>query len=181
MGTYTVTDHFFAVNIPDTNVVLGVQRLITLGKVTTDWEALEMEWDDKKTGKHEKIRGMHTYLPQTVSAHWMEADFRKGDIEWEVELRVSEAGTTGQTVYPDIQATLDRYDTVFGDIPHEIERAIQELLALGHIRPSTSPFASSKVLRRFTYQHCRIKLSRKIQHNSHFITQPILQLIFKFT
>ena len=36
MGTYTVTDHFFVVNIPDTNVVLGVQWLITLGKVTTD-------------------------------------------------------------------------------------------------------------------------------------------------
>ena len=36
MGTYTVTDHFFVVNIPDTNVVLGVQLLITLGKVTTD-------------------------------------------------------------------------------------------------------------------------------------------------
>lgn len=28
----------------------------------------------------------------------------------------------------------------------EIERAIQELLALGHIRPSSSPFASSVVL-----------------------------------
>ena len=28
----------------------------------------------------------------------------------------------------------------------EIERAIQDLLALGHIRPSTSPFASSVVL-----------------------------------
>ena len=24
MGTYTMTDHFFMVNIPDTNVVLGV-------------------------------------------------------------------------------------------------------------------------------------------------------------
>ena len=28
----------------------------------------------------------------------------------------------------------------------EIERAIHELIALGHIRPSTSPFASSVVL-----------------------------------
>ena len=36
MGTYTMTDHFFVVNIPDTNVVLGVQWLITLGKVTTE-------------------------------------------------------------------------------------------------------------------------------------------------
>ena len=139
-----------------------------------------MEWDDKKTGKHEKIRGLHTYPPQTVSAHRMERHFRKGDIEWAVELRASEAETTSRAVHPDIQAILDRYYVVFGDIPpgrppdrgfehtieleqgiqavittpyrhpkayrDEIERAIQELLALGHIRPSTSPFASSVVL-----------------------------------
>ena len=42
MRTYTLTDHFFMVDIPDTNVILGVQWLITLGKVTTDWETLEM-------------------------------------------------------------------------------------------------------------------------------------------
>ena len=36
MGTYTLTDQFFVVNIPDTNMILGVQWLITLGKVTTD-------------------------------------------------------------------------------------------------------------------------------------------------
>ena len=79
MGTYTLTDHFFVVDIPDTNMILGVQWLITLGKVTTDWKTLEMEWDDEKTGRHEKIRGQHTYSPQTVSAHRMEAVFRKGD------------------------------------------------------------------------------------------------------
>ena len=60
---------------------------------------------------------MHTYPPQTVSAHRMEADLRKGDIEWAVELRASETGTTGHTVHLDIQAILDRYDTMFGDIP----------------------------------------------------------------
>ena len=47
----------------------------------------------------------------------MEADFQKGDIEWAVELRASETGTTGQTVLPDIQANLDRNDTMFGEIP----------------------------------------------------------------
>ena len=60
---------------------------------------------------------MHTYPPQTVSAHRMELDFRKGDIEWAVELRASETGTTKQTVHLDIRAILDRYDTVFGEIP----------------------------------------------------------------
>ena len=110
----------------------------------------------------------------------MEAVLRKGDIEWVVELRASEVGTTGRMVHLKIHSILDRYAIVFGEIPPEkpldrgfehtielekgiqavittpyrhpkayrddIERAIQELLALGHIRPSTSPFASSVVL-----------------------------------
>eukprot|EP00253_Pinus_taeda_P009721 PITA_09721 len=117
MGTYTLTHHFFVVDILDTNMILGVQWLITLGKVTTDWKTLEMEWDDEKTGRHEKIRGQHTYPPQTVLAHRMEAVFRKGDMEWAVELRASEAGTTGQTIHPEIQSILDRYAIVFGEIP----------------------------------------------------------------
>ena len=107
MGTYTLTDHFFVVDIPDTNMILGVQWLITLGKVTMDWKTLEMEWDDEKTGRHEKIRGQHTYPPQTISAHRMEAVFRKGDVEWAVELCASEAMTTRQTVHPEIQSILD--------------------------------------------------------------------------
>ena len=180
MGTYTLTDQLFVVDIPDTNMILGVHWLITLGKVMTDWKTLEMEWYDEKTGRHEKIRGQHTYLPQTISAHRMEAIFWKGDIEWAVELCASEAGTTGQTIHPEIQSILDQYAIVFGEIPpgqppdqgfentieleqgiqavittsyrhpkaywDEIERAIQELLALGHIQPSTSPFASFVVL-----------------------------------
>ena len=36
MGTYTSVDYFFVVDIPDTNIIFGVQWLITLGKVTTD-------------------------------------------------------------------------------------------------------------------------------------------------
>ena len=85
-----------------------------------------------------------------------------------------------KTPHPEIQAILDRYPIVFGDIPSshppnrgfentielepgvqavittpyrhpktyqdEIERAIHELLALGHIRPNSRPFASSVVL-----------------------------------
>eukprot|EP00253_Pinus_taeda_P033707 PITA_33707 len=66
----------------------------------------------------------------------MEAVFRKGDIEWAVELRASEAGHPGSDHHP------YRHPKSYRD---EIERAIQELLALGHIQPSTSPFASSVV------------------------------------
>ena len=106
-----------------------------------------MEWADKKTGKHEKIRGMHTYPPQTVSAHRMEADFWKGNIEWVVELRASEAKTTDRAVHPDIQAILDRYDAVFRDIPlgrppdrgfeHtiELEQGIQAVITTPYRHP----------------------------------------------
>lgn len=115
MGTYTLIDHFFMVDILNTNVILGVQWLIKLGKVTTDWETLEMEWMDKNTGRNDKIQGMHTYPPQTLLAHQMEVVFRKGDIEWAVELCVSEARSTWQAIHPDVKSILDMYATVWGD------------------------------------------------------------------
>ena len=47
----------------------------------------------------------------------MEVDFRKGDIQWVVELRASEAETTEHTVHLEVQTILDRYAAVFGEIP----------------------------------------------------------------
>ena len=60
---------------------------------------------------------MQPYPPQTVSAHRMEADLRHGDIAWVVELRISEAGGQAQSPPTSIQALLDKYAEVFGDIP----------------------------------------------------------------
>ena len=78
MGTYTLINHFFVVDIRDTNVILGVQWLITLGKVTTNWEPLQMEWVDKKSGKSQMIKGIHTYTSHTTSTHKSEMDLRSG-------------------------------------------------------------------------------------------------------
>lgn len=36
MGNYSVSDHFFVVDVPETNVVMGVQWLYSLGQVTTE-------------------------------------------------------------------------------------------------------------------------------------------------
>ena len=74
MGTYTLIDHLFLVDIPDTNVILGVQWLITLGKVAIDWEDLQMEWVDKKSGETQMIKGMHTYRSHTTSTQRIEMD-----------------------------------------------------------------------------------------------------------
>ena len=90
------------VDIPNTNVILGVQWLITLEKVTTDWETLHMEWTDEKSGKHQRTRGMHTYPPQEASAHNTETDLCRG-------------GKT-KPVYSSMQYTLDHDFTVFRGI-----------------------------------------------------------------
>jgi len=68
MGNYSLTDQFFTVDVPDTNVVLGVQWLYSLRRVTTDWQKLEMEFLGPD-GEMVLLRGMHSYPPQTVSAH----------------------------------------------------------------------------------------------------------------
>jgi len=52
MGNYTLTDDFFVVDVPDTNVVLGVQWLYSVGKYTIDqmtwrwspWDQMEKRW-----------------------------------------------------------------------------------------------------------------------------------------
>jgi hypothetical protein len=87
MGNYTLTDDFFVEDVPDTNVVLEVQWLYSIGKYTTDQGTMEMEFmgpDDKKV----VLRAMHQYLLKIVSSHNMEAVMRHGDIEWVVECYV---------------------------------------------------------------------------------------------
>jgi hypothetical protein len=39
-------DTFDVVDLSDTDVVLGVQRMITLGKITTNYQTLEMGFRD---------------------------------------------------------------------------------------------------------------------------------------
>ena len=67
MGSYTLVDQFFLIDILDTNMILGVQWLITSGKVTTNWKALQMEWVDMKSGKPKMIQGMRTYPSHNTS------------------------------------------------------------------------------------------------------------------
>ena len=68
-------------------------------------------------GKTVLLMGMHSYPPQAVLAHRMEADLRHGDIEWAVKLRILEVGGKLKSPHPEIQAILYMYLMVFGDIP----------------------------------------------------------------
>jgi hypothetical protein len=59
LGNYTVRDTFDVVDLSDTDVVLGVKWMITLGKITTNYQTLEMGFRDRD-GKKVVLRGMST-------------------------------------------------------------------------------------------------------------------------
>jgi hypothetical protein len=181
LGNYTLTDTFYVVDLSDTDVVLGVQWLYSLGEIGFNYQTLTMSFRDA-SGSRVVLRGMSTGAPRAVSAKRMERIFRHGDVAYAAEcLITTRKDSEGREQYhPQIRELLGRYEPVFGPIPpgrppdrgfehmieleagatpvittpyrhpkkfkDEIEKAIKELLAMGHIRPSRSPFASSVVL-----------------------------------
>ena len=64
-----MTDSFYVVNVVNTNVVLGVQWLYSIGKLkyTTDYRTMEMELQGPD-GKRVVLRGMNTF-PQNQYPH----------------------------------------------------------------------------------------------------------------
>jgi hypothetical protein len=81
LGNYTVRDTFYVVDLSDIDVVLGVQWMITLGKITTNYQTLEMGFRDQD-GKKVVLRGMLTGAPRTVSTKRMERIFRHGEVAY---------------------------------------------------------------------------------------------------
>jgi hypothetical protein len=65
LGNYIVRDTFYVVYLSEKYVVLGVQWLITLGKITTNYQTLDMGFRDSD-GKRFVLRGMSTGAPRTV-------------------------------------------------------------------------------------------------------------------
>jgi hypothetical protein len=181
LGNYTLTDTFYVVDLSDTDVVLGVQWLYSLGEIGFNYQTLTMSFRDA-SGSRVVLRGMSTGAPRAVSTKRMERIFHHGDVAYAAECWITtQKDSEGREQYhPQIRELLGQYEPVFGLIPpgrppdrgfehmieleagptpvitapyrhpkkfkDEIEKAIKELLAMGHIRPNRSPFASSVVL-----------------------------------
>jgi hypothetical protein len=88
LGNYTVRYTFYVVDLSDTDVVLGVQWMITLGKITTNYQTLEMGFRDQD-GKKVVLRGMLTGAPRAVSTKRMESIFRHGEVEYAAECLIT--------------------------------------------------------------------------------------------
>jgi hypothetical protein len=181
LRNYTLTDTFYVVDLSDTDAVLGVQWLYSLGEIGFNYQTLTMIFKDA-SGTRVVLRGMSTAAPRAVSAKRMERIFRHSYVAYAAEcLITTRKDSEGREQYhPQIRKRLSQYEPVFGPIapgrppdrgfehtielearatsvitaPYrhpkrikdEIEKVIKELIAMGHIRPSTSPFASSIVL-----------------------------------
>jgi hypothetical protein len=79
LGNYIVNDTFYVVDLSDTDVVLGVQWLITLGKISTNYQTLEMGFRDIEAKKI-VLRGMSIGAPRTMLPKRIERNFRHGGV-----------------------------------------------------------------------------------------------------
>ena len=88
IGDYTLTGSFCVVDVANTNMVLGVQWLFSIGENSMNYKIPEMKFKCPN-GKLVVLNGMHTYLNQVVSSHSMISIMRHGDIEWDVECLIT--------------------------------------------------------------------------------------------
>jgi hypothetical protein len=81
LGNYTLSDDFYVVNLADSNLVLGIQWIYSLGDINMNYKSMRMEFRDTEC-KRVVLRGMTTKPPRIVLAQRMEAIFRHRDTAW---------------------------------------------------------------------------------------------------
>jgi hypothetical protein len=181
VGRNDLVQDVYVMDLPDTNIILGVQWLSTLGPITTNYETMEMSFT-KESGRKVVLKGMTGNTAKVVTTKRIEAIFRREEIVYAIEYNISaRVDKNGKIHYaPEIHRIIDKQSKVFGPIPpgvppdrgfehiieleegekpvittpyrhpkkykDKIEKLIKEILDMGHIRPSSSPFASSVVL-----------------------------------
>jgi hypothetical protein len=66
-------------DLPDTNIILGVQWLSTLGPITSNYKTMEISFIEEN-GENVILRGMTGNTPRVVTTKHMKAIFRREDI-----------------------------------------------------------------------------------------------------
>ena len=75
-------------DLPDTNIILGVQWLSTLGPITTNYKTMEMPFIEEG-GRKVVLRGMTSNSAMVVTTKRMEVIFRREEIVYAAECRNS--------------------------------------------------------------------------------------------
>jgi len=119
IGNYTLMDTFYVVNLLDTNVVLGVQWLYSLGEIGFNYQTLTMIFRDD-SGSRVVLRGMSTKAARAVSTKRMEQIFHHDDVAYATKCVIAtqkHLEGRGQRALPSIDQIA--YGLVFGPIPLE--------------------------------------------------------------
>jgi ribosomal protein L31 len=201
LGRHDLAQDFYVMDLPDTNIILGVQWLSTLGSITTNYKTMEMPFNEE-SGKKVMPRGMAGNTPRLVTTKHMEAIFIREDILYTTKCKISvQVDKKGHPHYtPDIQKIIDRNSKVFEPIPlgappnrgfehmieleegeklvittpyrHpkmykvEIEKAIKELLDMGHIMPSSSFCIFSSVGQEERWTMLHVEQLHRLRHET---------------
>jgi hypothetical protein len=76
LGRHELVQDVYVMDLPDTNIILGVQWLNTLGPITTNYKTMEMSFTEEG-GRKVVLRGMTGNSTKVVMAKRMEAIFRR--------------------------------------------------------------------------------------------------------
>lgn len=93
MRNYRVADNIFILYYPDSNIVLWVQWLYSIGTHIVNYQDLKFSFTGLG-GKKVMLRGMHAYPPNIVTSKRIEANLRHGDVLWVVECRIMDKKPT---------------------------------------------------------------------------------------
>jgi hypothetical protein len=125
LGRHDLAQDFYVMDLPDTNIILGVQWLSTLGPITKNYKTMEMSFTEE-TGKNVVLRGMAGNTPRVVTAKCMEAIFRREDIVYATKCKMSvRVDKKGETHYSlEIKKIMDSHSEVFEPIPPRASRVV---------------------------------------------------------
>jgi hypothetical protein len=79
LGKHDLAQDFYVMDLLDTNIILGVQWLSTLGPITTNYKTMEMSFIEENR-KKVVLRGMTGNTSRVVTTKRMEAIYRREDI-----------------------------------------------------------------------------------------------------
>jgi hypothetical protein len=118
LGNYTLSDEFYVVELADTNVVLGIQRLYSLGDFKMNYQEMMMEFIDTR-GQRVILRDMSSGAPEVVSNRCMKVLFRNGVVACAIKCldTMQKPSQDCQHYYADIHALLGKNDKVFKPLP----------------------------------------------------------------
>jgi hypothetical protein len=68
---YNLAQELYVMDLPNTNVIIGVQWLSTLGPITSKYKTMEMSFNSEE-GKRVTLKGLIENAPRVVLAKCME-------------------------------------------------------------------------------------------------------------